>query len=659
MSKTGLAILRLVLGAGLLILLSARAEEGRSTYVEKVRFEGNEQISGDDLREVMRTRERGLFQLTHPDFNPEYLRSDLARLEAFYHRAGFYEVRVWSDSERDLSLRPVGETRNAVDILIHVEEGRRRHLRRRIFLPPLGELGKGLSEHLKLEPGDPFNPRAVDSEGTRIVRFMQSRGYFAAQLSSRVERVEAPSYAATDSVDLIFELRPGPRGFLREIRLDGTSLPEDFLLQEMRVKMGEVLLLEDLLSSEQNLLDTGLFRSALYRIESLGPEGNGREGLRLVWSLRERDRGALEFGAGYGSQDGYRLLGGWTHRNFGYPGGRLSFETLHNLKVDSKGDFGPSFERQVLEYQVRNVIRAGNHLGIDLFREKDYEQLSGLYSLETLAFRITLFRRIGPNMVLRLREQQDVGTQTLLESTGEGDPRYLTRSFATLLERDRRDHYLHPRRGDQVLASYEIAGGWQGGDHHFQKIKVSGRWYDGWRKGVLASRLSLSWVEAFGDSQGGDLTGVPEDGVPYDERFYCGGSHTVRGYENSSLGPRVDPNEPPGEGNAQGGRFMLVGNLEWRRSLAGLMPFRWSQGLGASLFLDAGNSWLSPREIAIDRLLPWDGDTDDNLRLFWGTGFGIHYVTPVTVLRLDLGFPISWVEDRGGAIWHLSLGHSF
>ncbi len=659
MSKTGLPILRLALVVSLVVFLSVSAEEGRSTYVESVHFEGNETLSGDELRQVMRTRERGLLQLTHPNFNPEYMRSDLARLEALYHRAGFYEARVWSDPESDITLRPVGETRNAAELTIHIEEGRRRHLRRRIFQPPLGALGEGLAPRLKLKPGDPFNPRAVDSEGSRILRFLQSSGYFAAQISTRMELLDAPSYASTDSVDLIFQLRPGPRGFLREIQIEGSTLPDAFLLQEMRVNIDEVLLLEDLLLSEQNLLDTGLFRSALYRIESLGPEETGTEGLRLVWSLRERDRGAMELGAGYGSQDGYRLLGGWTHRNFGYPGGRISLETLHNLKEDSKNVFGPSFERQVLEYQVRNVIRAGNHLGIDLFREKDYEQLSGLYSLESLAFRITLFRRLSPNVVLRLREQQRVGTQTLLESSDEGDPRYLTRSFATLLEQDRRDHYLHPKRGDQILASYEIAGGWQGGDHHFQKIKLSGRWYDGWRSGVLASRLSLSWVGAYGKSQDVELTGVPEDGIPYEERFYCGGSHTVRGYENSSLGPRRDPDLDPGEGNAQGGRFMFVGNLEWRRSLAGLMPFRWSKGLGASVFLDAGNSWLSPTEIAIDRLLPWDGDSDDNLRLFWGTGFGIYYVTPVTVLRLDLGFPASWVEDRGGIVWHLSLGHSF
>ena len=660
MSKTGLPQLGLAFLAGSLIALSALAEEGRSTYVEDIHFVGNDILSNGDLADAMRTQKRGLLQLTHPEFNPEWLRSDLARLEALYHRFGFYEVRVWTDPETDLVLHPVGEKLNAVAISIHVEEGRRRHLRRKIILPPLGDLGRGLSKKLNLKLGDPFNPRSVDGEGRRIVRFLQSQGYFAAELSSRINLIEAPSYAATDSVDLIFEIRPGPRGILREIQMTGSSLPEDFLLKEMRVSPGEVLMLEDLLTSEQNLLDTGMFRSVLYRIESLGPESSNREGLRLTWNLRERNRGVLELGAGYGSQNGYRVLGGWTHRNFGYPGGRLSFESLLNLKKDSHDNFGPSFERQVLEYQVRNVIRSGNHLGIDLFREKDYEQLSGLYSLETLAFRITLFRRLSTDLIMRLREQQDVGTQkTLVDETEEGDPRYLTRSFAVLLERDRRDNYLHPRKGDQVLTSYEVAGGVQGGDHHFQKLKLSGRWYDGWQSGVLASRLSLSWVEAFGKSIGGELTGVPEDGVPYDERFYCGGSSTVRGYESSSLGPRRDPNLPPGEGNAQGGRFMLVGNVEWRRSLAGILPFRWTSGLGASLFLDAGNTWLDPSEIAVDRLLPWQGESNDDLRLFWGTGLGIHYVTPVTVLRLDLGFPLSWVEERNGAIWHLSLGHSF
>ena len=103
LSKAGLPLL-----LAAVLCLPAAADEGRSAYVEEIRFEGNATLPSDELRELMRTRARGWLQLTHPPYNPEWLRSDLARLAAHYHRAGFYEVRLWSHPEEDVSLRPVG-----------------------------------------------------------------------------------------------------------------------------------------------------------------------------------------------------------------------------------------------------------------------------------------------------------------------------------------------------------------------------------------------------------------------------------------------------------------------------------------------------------------------------------------------------------------------
>jgi len=111
--------------------------------------------------------------------------------------------------------------------------------------------------------------------------------------------------------------------------------------------------------------------------------------------------------------------------------------------------------------------------------------------------------------------------------------------------------------------------------------------------------------------------------LPSSVRFFTGGAQSVRGYAYQSLGP-VDA-----DGKVIGGRYLMVGSIEYEHSFNG----KW----GVALFYDGGNAL-------------------NNLRndLERGAGIGLRWKSPVGPVRIDLASAIS----RDGQPWriHINIG---
>jgi translocation and assembly module TamA len=112
--------------------------------------------------------------------------------------------------------------------------------------------------------------------------------------------------------------------------------------------------------------------------------------------------------------------------------------------------------------------------------------------------------------------------------------------------------------------------------------------------------------------------GAGQFSLPPDQRFYAGGSGTIRGYRYQSVGPQFD------DGNPIGGTAINAGQAEYRQRIG--------QSLGFVVFLDAGQVSQTVNPL------------DSTLR--FGTGAGVRYYTPIGPIRLDIGVPIN--REGGG-----------
>jgi len=193
---------------------------------------------------------------------------------------------------------------------------------------------------------------------------------------------------------------------------------------------------------------------------------------------------------------------------------------------------------------------------------------------------------------------------------------------------DTRDDPLDSARGMLVSSSFDYgrvdtpAEAARSSDTFVREL-VQAYYFRAWRSVVLASAARWGLMLPLGGSD-----------VFRQEMFFAGGSRTVRGVPENSLGPRsiFDPGEPAG------GQTMIVLNQEMRMPI-----YRWLRGV---TFIDAGNVFAKPRDASLRDLVG-------------SIGFGLRVNTPFALLRVDYGKVIWGMPEPGSGRWTFGIGQIF
>ncbi len=147
--------------------------------------------------------------------------------------------------------------------------------------------------------------------------------------------------------------------------------------------------------------------------------------------------------------------------------------------------------------------------------------------------------------------------------------------------------------------------------------------------------------------------------VPFDRRFYSGGSSSVRGWGLRELGPGEISSRQLSEAIILGGDIKFEASAELRTVLLqNLLKADWA----TVLFVDVGNVWYGPRN---------SGNSNGKFKFdsFYkqmglGSGIGMRTLWDYLIIRFDLGFKIN---DPVRGIFpdglrpraHFGIGHSF
>jgi translocation and assembly module TamA len=128
----------------------------------------------------------------------------------------------------------------------------------------------------------------------------------------------------------------------------------------------------------------------------------------------------------------------------------------------------------------------------------------------------------------------------------------------------------------------------------------------------------------------GTILGPERETIPADKRLYAGGGGSVRGFGYQRIGP-LAPNDRP-----LGGKSSLEFGVELRTMV--------TQSIGIVPFLEAGSV---------------DESSVPKGRMFFGTGIGLRYYTPVGPVRLDVGVPLNPRPSDDAFQLYISLGQAF
>jgi len=184
----------------------------------------------------------------------------------------------------------------------------------------------------------------------------------------------------------------------------------------------------------------------------------------------------------------------------------------------------------------------------------------------------------------------------------------------------------------------------------FFKLSWEGKYFIPINKQIeLVSRMYLGYATRIGDTKQ----------MLFENRFYSGGTNSVRGWQSNSLGPGSVPFNS-NTGFFIGGEYKFEANIEYRQDLVGPTEL--------ALFLDAGNVWFSKTSKFEDvrGKLGWN-----NLDIGLAGGIGLRFDLTFVILRFDIGQQLYAPDLRGWVVkdwkdigfpriqYNLAIGYPF
>ena len=253
------------------------------------------------------------------------------------------------------------------------------------------------------------------------------------------------------------------------------------------------------------------------------------------------------------------------------------------------------------------------------------EDEQAMYRDESVGASATIGRPLTRHVDLSIRlRNEDVSYKELLGDTWEEVYKGRTRSVNLGITRDTRQftrNLLDPGGGSYSTLSAEYSG--LGGDRFQKYMAESSIFIPTLWKFVLALHLKAGYL------------GGEDAKLLRLERFFLGGTNTIRGYDPYSI-------TPSGDYETLGGNQMALLNVEHRFPITDMLT-----GL---MFFDAGQTWA-------DSEWPWD-----NLRLRKSIGVGIRINLLGALARLEYGYPLDEAREgegvKGGK-FQFELGPAF
>jgi outer membrane protein insertion porin family len=477
----------------------------------------------------------------------------------------------------------------------------------------------------------PYNDARVADIPRRLQAYFKARGYY----DVKIEATGDPANAANGRVPVQVAIAPGPVYHFGETTVSGLNrLRPSYVTRRFSSLSGKTYSPDVLDEKFRTLMRTGLFN--LLQIKPTPVDGDL---LRLDISAEEAKSKEFGLSIGYGSYVGGILGLQFRDRDlFGY--GR---PLTTSVEINERGYKGEVLWEDPFLFDTEFGFKA--RVAALTF---DFDG----YSKFELGGRLELTRKITKQyqagLIFAVRHVEV--TSADIKPIFLGPTSYFVNTIGLTQTLDLRESPLVSPRGLVIDNTLDVATNGLGSDIEFvrgtgrvsyyvpfsEKSQAPGvalaedpsrsfmeRWF---KQTLLAFGARLGVIHPLGKE---DTTGLD---IPIDERFFNGGSTTVRSFGERTLGPHDR------HGNPIGGEFFTVFNAEYTFPIYG--------ELQGAVFVDAGN------------LLPTSDDPGlDDMR--YALGAGLRYKLPIGPIRLDYGVNPDKRADEDFGAFHFSFGFAF
>lgn len=469
----------------------------------------------------------------------------------------------------------------------------------------------GLTENGELRDAFRVSPQdAVDSDDVTLAEStlkakLANDGYPFAKVSEPEVVVDHDTRTAQMEV----HVETGGKRNFGQIVARGEKLPfgAKHLGVIARFKPGEPYNQADIDDLKRAVIATGLVSSV-----SVDPVDSGDPGTADVSvTMTPAPLRTIAAEAGYGTGEGFRISGSWTHRNLIKPEGAVTLSGVIGTREQSIGASLRQSNWQKRDWILNGRVAASN-IERSAYDARTFEIAANIERQTNIIWQKKWTWSVG--FELLASDEQDISVRGGTRST------YFIGALPATIAYDGSDDLLDPTRGFRLSGRLSPEGSLQGGFNGYVRAQIDGSAYlPVGTKVVLAGRARFA-----------SITGTALDNIAPSRRYYAGGGGSVRGFSYQDIGPRDIYGDPIG------GRSLAEFSLEARVRFG---------AFGVVPFVDAGNIYTSstPRP--------------DKLRI--GAGVGGRYYSSFGPIRIDVGTPINRQTGEARVAVYVSLGQAF
>ena len=581
--------------------------EGPKSGILRTNFLGNNAYSANDLRGVVVTKESRWYRFfsSNDNYDPDRIEYDGEQLRKFYRNRGFYDFRIVS------SVAELAPDKNGFAVTYALDEGARYHFGKLTVQTDLKKLNSDiLRALLPIREGQVYQDQKIE-QATDALTFAAGAAGFAF-VDVRPRYTPNP---AKHSVDVVFDVKEGPRVYIDRIDIVGNTTTLDYVIRrQLNVSEGDAYNRALVDRSKNRIKGMGFFKD----VDITNVPGAAPDRTNLLVHVTEQPTGQLNFSAGYSTIDKLVTDVGISQSNFRGRGqdvrarvelgsieqqASLSFTEPHWLNRDLQAGFDVFTQRYDFTTQASYVTTSTGGTVRVAFPLTSNSLLTTKYTLHT--------DDVIVNPALCIPGQELVSVVLCSESGS-----YITSLVGYSLGLDNRNDRILPTRGYFVDLSQDAAG--FGGSVHYLRSQLTGGLWHGFNKDYIFSFTFNA----------GYINGWNGDSLRITDRFYKGGD-TFRGFQIAGIGPRDTAFT---SGAALGGDLYAIGSMEM--TIPTHLPEQY--GIRAALFTDFGTLGGLDRAAKTNPFtnLPITTVQDDfNLRAT--AGISIFWKSPMGPLRFD------------------------
>ncbi len=582
--------------------------EGRVAKIKEINIVGNTVFDDETLLSTLELNTSNWLSFYSKDdqYSKQKLSADLEALRSYYLDRGYVNFSIESTQ---VAITP---DKKDIYVTINIKEGDVYTLDKVKLAGNLVVSPEELVKLVSVGPGEVFSRKNATETSKAISDRLGNDGYAFANVNMVPEINEKAK-----TVAMTFFVDPGKRAYVHHINFSGnTKTRDEVLRREMRQMESSWASSAKIERSKTRLERLGYFESV--NVETPPVVGTNDQ-IDVNYSIVEKASGNLSAGIGFSQVQGIVLNANISQDNVFGSGKRvnIAFNNSDYLTSYQFGFFNPYFtpdgvslgynlgytkrnagQINIANYST-NVLNAGFDFGIPL---NEFDQLRFGFDAKHTDLSTTSFS----------------SDQISDFITTEGDS-FLTLSPTINWTHDTLNRAIFPSSGGQQRLSGLITV--PGSDLSYYKVSYKHQLYFPLAKDFT---FRLHGEAAYGDGYGDTKS------LPFFENYFAGGTGSVRGFKNNTLGPR-DSNSFP-----LGGSTKVIGNAE----LFFPVPFlSETKSVRLGTFFDAGT--VS------------NGFNLGNLR--YSAGLSGEWLSPFGALSISAAVPL----NSGSTNYTNSAGNTF